>query len=347
MPNWVTHRLDVSGEPKLLARFLEKHFEPLATQLLQLKQSESETMTVHEVIMLGDGSTEIKEAEPRIPSGALLDFETILPLSEEDDASEVWGTKWSASMGRVEGDASDSEITIWFDTPWSIPEPIFEKLADLYPGLTVKGIAFDEMWNFATAISIENGEALVEEGEASVELYRYVYGKEPENNPLDLVKSDDDPRPLNDLVKAWLEDQGWSYEIDLGSDTSQIRTSITLADESHTVIVDMDESDNQVASYIYSPIEVSDERLPDLAVLLNRRNFDMMFGRFAAAQIGDDRHIQWKGVIDVTDSELTAKQFSTLIGAGVTALEEFSEAIKLVASGKGTPDEAFDKFAAA
>lgn len=84
-----------------------------------------------------------------------------------------------------------------------------------------------------------------------------------------------------------------------------------------------------------------------MALLLNRRNHDMRLGRLAVPLIGDELRLQWGGTIDVTDSELTTQQLSTLIGTGASAFGEFSDAMKAVAANQATADEAFDKFVAA
>jgi hypothetical protein len=65
-----------------------------------------------------------------------------------DWSVDEWGTKWNAC---------DPEITRWnancvsvnFTTAWSFPEPIFRRLADLFPRLVFKVTALEESFAFA------------------------------------------------------------------------------------------------------------------------------------------------------------------------------------------------------
>ena len=36
-----------------------------------------------------------------------------------------------------------------FDTAWSVPEPVWAELADLFPEIVFEIVFFDEGWNFA------------------------------------------------------------------------------------------------------------------------------------------------------------------------------------------------------
>ena len=177
MPNWVTHMLKISATPDLLSEFLERHFKSLDEQLAEAGEA-TDSMKVYSLYPGGV----IKETASRSPTGPLLDFETILPLDDRD-ASEVWGTKWPASMGTLEGEPSTGEVTVRFDTAWDIPIPIFEMIAALYPALKLDGFAFDELWNFAAHLHVENGRFQGEELEPSIPIYRTVYGKDPQDIP--------------------------------------------------------------------------------------------------------------------------------------------------------------------
>jgi hypothetical protein len=65
---------------------------------------------------------------------------------------EHWGTKWGPCDGdleRVETDNDVSLLELTMDTAWSSPEPIFKKLAELFPKIEFQIICFDEGWGFA------------------------------------------------------------------------------------------------------------------------------------------------------------------------------------------------------
>lgn len=82
-----------------------------------------------------------------------------------------WGTKWDAYSGGIVNDDGD-EIELTFDTAWSPPEPIFDKLKEMFPDLTFDICCFDEGWNFAGRTV--DGQFIT--CEATAEDYEAVYG---------------------------------------------------------------------------------------------------------------------------------------------------------------------------
>jgi hypothetical protein len=65
---------------------------------------------------------------------------------------EHWGTKWNALDGKIENltafkDFSELEFTL--ATAWSVPEPVWEKLAQVFPNVVFTMAFFDEGLVFA------------------------------------------------------------------------------------------------------------------------------------------------------------------------------------------------------
>jgi hypothetical protein len=54
-----------------------------------------------------------------------------------------WGTKWNA-YDYEERERSEGRFVFKFETAWSFPEPVFRKLAEMYPGLTFDVLSYDE-----------------------------------------------------------------------------------------------------------------------------------------------------------------------------------------------------------
>jgi hypothetical protein len=89
-----------------------------------------------------------------------------------------WGTKWNS----YEYEAITEEpgyFEFMFQTAWSSPEPIWEKLAKDFPSLTIEVNAFDEGWGFAVTGEIADGVNCVEYVDATDELYEATYGDAP------------------------------------------------------------------------------------------------------------------------------------------------------------------------
>jgi hypothetical protein len=85
-----------------------------------------------------------------------------------------WGTKWNAYSQSVK-DRQPGLLRIQFDTAWSFPEPIFNRLAEIWPRLVFDVKSFDEGWNFACTGQF-NGRCDYATVKATNELYESVYG---------------------------------------------------------------------------------------------------------------------------------------------------------------------------
>jgi len=90
-----------------------------------------------------------------------------------------WGTKWNSyDFYSSYSDSSSAEFK--FSTAWSFPEPIFEKLTEMYPNLTFHVSCFDEGWNFAGRGFFSSKETTFEAVEATNDMYEDVYGYAPD-----------------------------------------------------------------------------------------------------------------------------------------------------------------------
>jgi hypothetical protein len=93
---------------------------------------------------------------------------------------ENWGTKWNAysfDMTRV----GPTHLEMKFDTAWSTPDPIFEKLAELLPiDTVVTYAAIDEGGGFVVTGTIVGKTHKQVEVEQTDDLYEFLYGERPE-----------------------------------------------------------------------------------------------------------------------------------------------------------------------
>jgi hypothetical protein len=98
---------------------------------------------------------------------------------------QAWGTKWNAGDTSVSA-KTDTSVDFTFQTAWSPPVPIIEKLCELFPDIEMEWLFFDEGWGFAGSYtySPEEGVALydidINNEEAMRAHYERVYGEEPE-----------------------------------------------------------------------------------------------------------------------------------------------------------------------
>jgi len=152
MPNWVYNSVSVVGKEQRVKEFREKHFT-------------TETDPV-------DGLQSREE----------FDFDTIIPMPETvfrgnlgveerkehgnnnwyDWSIENWGTKWNAGNTQLHSDKIRVQngvavLEFMFDTAWSLPEPIYEKLAEMYPDLCITVDFDEEGMAFAGELEITDG----------------------------------------------------------------------------------------------------------------------------------------------------------------------------------------------
>lgn len=123
MPNWVRNDAKITGKKTDLDKLVHK-----------IKSAESE-FDFNRIIP--EPKTK-EECEPRY-------YRTETSHVQKDDDKpwfnwyewnwDNWGTKWNACEVCVHRE-DDNHLHVSFDTAWSFPEPIWEKLASIYPSLS-------------------------------------------------------------------------------------------------------------------------------------------------------------------------------------------------------------------
>ena len=118
----------------------------------------------HRTSIIEVGSEVPDDFEPNMePEFEQFDFEKIIPMPPNifrgnlsskqrelsgglnwyDWCTANWGTKWGAyDFNRLDGNS------VSFDTAWSPPEPVIEKLSEMFPDVHITHEYFDEGWNF-------------------------------------------------------------------------------------------------------------------------------------------------------------------------------------------------------
>ena len=199
MPNHVTHKVMVSGDSDEMTAFEEDCFS-----------------TVEDGF--GKGNTFLdfnkivpfpKELAGIISGFAIIDGEKVERWREVDDVDVAitdqdrkelvekygadcgydwninnWGTKWNSYNFHSSYSGSTS-IEFVFDTAWSTPQQIFNKLTEMYPNLIFDVSCFDEGWGFAEEGFFSSKENTFDFVEATGTLYEEVYGHEAEHDEED------------------------------------------------------------------------------------------------------------------------------------------------------------------
>jgi hypothetical protein len=102
----------------------------------------------------------------------------------------TWGTKWNAYELEIVTDEAQM-LVLRFQTAWSTPAPVFEKLALMYPDLTFTTDSYDEGGKFAAHGLAYRGEFHEENVPVNAMSYELAYGYPPDrfdddsnNNPV-------------------------------------------------------------------------------------------------------------------------------------------------------------------
>jgi hypothetical protein len=196
MPNHVTTICTVTGSPPAVAAFVERHILPVQCD----KHEDCKATPALGYACLNLRFFDFASVIPRPP---VLD-DTISPdrdhpqnrLAEKetgysnwyDWAIANWGTKWGA-YSYEERERDEGRFVFKFETAWAFPLPVFNKLAELHPGVVLEIASFDEGWNFGCEGQFNGGNDYREDRDlATDEHYERVYGHAPEH--------DEDEAPL-------------------------------------------------------------------------------------------------------------------------------------------------------
>ena len=135
MPNWCYNRITIYGDSETEAKLKE------IEEIFEKENPFNEILPIPDFKNIPNEKGELPNRTVKYrPDGSIL-FETYdFPDGKNDDrwyhwCIQNWGTKWEPDMAGVEYE--DSEIlALTFNTAWSPPEGIVERLRENYPELT-------------------------------------------------------------------------------------------------------------------------------------------------------------------------------------------------------------------
>lgn len=140
MPNWVFNNVDIYGTKESLDEFRERAlaYKSLFTDCDPDDPEPFEPeFSFHAFITL----PESKYAEYRETNGSKLDGNGGIIRTGDTEFNwynwntKNWHTKWDACNPEIDVN-SDTNIQIRFDTAWSPPMPVFEKMVSMFPALS-------------------------------------------------------------------------------------------------------------------------------------------------------------------------------------------------------------------
>lgn len=151
MPNWTSNEIRAEGSPEQVSDFLEKikgengviDFNSIIPMPEILRNTGSgatiiDGHTVNEwyIVEHADFVNTKPGVNRRFTPEEDAQLQEIGARSWYDWSFEHWGTKWNACHPETT-EADPDYAVIEFQTAWDAPEPIYHKLAELFPGLTL------------------------------------------------------------------------------------------------------------------------------------------------------------------------------------------------------------------
>ena len=162
MPNHVTIEMTVSGDREAIMEFAESHFVANTNPDRNAWEDECffEFSTIIPMPACMHGTTSPTPEADKL--NARIRQKMYGASNWYDWSINNWGTKWGAydvdaNFDRVELDGC---AVVRFQTAWSLPEPIFAELADLYPELTFEIRCCEEGGFFAGELTYTGGEVI-------------------------------------------------------------------------------------------------------------------------------------------------------------------------------------------
>lgn len=170
MPNWVMNEVTVKGTAELINLFKQKCFDdndnfdfskiiPTSERLCKLSSPPRYDVDIY--IECGEDKKLIKEflKKSKRKKKDISEILANMPQKDIDEAIEAgkirieefmvhgcydwyefqcvhWGTKWNAGETNIYCEDNE-ELSFSFDTAWSCPYPIYEKLAKVFPLLKI------------------------------------------------------------------------------------------------------------------------------------------------------------------------------------------------------------------
>jgi hypothetical protein len=163
MPNWVRNKVTINGskeDRKAIKELMKGEREFDFNKIIQMPL---------ELLEIHVGGCTIKGKS--VTKWKVVDGENVALSAKElnnlnskygtadwyDWACKNWGTKWNTSIDGILVEDRQRTLIYDFDTAWSSPTPIFIKLSELFPHVTIKVKVSGEI-DYPYSSTFHNGE---------------------------------------------------------------------------------------------------------------------------------------------------------------------------------------------
>ena len=146
------------------------------------------------------------------------------------------------------------------------------------------------------------------------------------------------------VLDEFLKERGWTdeYEVDTEEQSVFLDTQINISNGfSGRLIIDAKDQSDLVDVYIYYNQTCKENKINEMAILLNGIHQRWHFGRF---MVFEDGYIRWAHRVDFEGSQPTGLSFERIVQPGWDATAKFASVIAAVALTKQSAAEALKEY---
>ncbi len=144
---------------------------------------------------------------------------------------------------------------------------------------------------------------------------------------------------LFDVALEWLNEEEWSFSEYRSEDNDNAWTKASyVADNARfDIVFDVYENIEIFAIYIYSPVNVPENKRLEVSELLTRLNWGMRVGNFELNM--DDGLVRCKAVVDIEGSTLVTTMITNMLKAVLSTADKYFPMIMQICYGDKTAKE--------
>jgi hypothetical protein len=145
------------------------------------------------------------------------------------------------------------------------------------------------------------------------------------------------------VLEEFLAAREWKDEIEIDAETKSVKLAagISIAGQDGRLFIEASDVTEYVDAFIYFEFRCRENKLDQMAILLNEIHRRWLFGRFICFP---DGVVRWTHRVDFENSSPTGLSIERIIKPGWDAAERFLEPISAVALTKQSAKDAIAEF---
>jgi hypothetical protein len=150
MPNWVTNKVVIIGKSESI------------TEIVEFIKGENSSIDFNKIVPMPaellNTTSPVRESNPELIAKYGTD-------NWYDWSRRNWGTKWNCGdTSEVRLNTKGTRATYFFQTAWSTPAPVIEKLSEKFPDVKIKVWFADEDFGYNVGkYGFEKGDVTLDE----------------------------------------------------------------------------------------------------------------------------------------------------------------------------------------